>query len=105
MSVTLRSDNNYKDTAGTNSTLIKINTSNTFYRDRRKLRAFVAQYDLYIRLNSQRLASLEAKVMFATIYLRDGAFDWFKSCLIDYLENPVEDRKTETKNLFSSYKY
>jgi hypothetical protein len=43
--------------------------------------------------------------MFAIIYLRDGVFDWFKSYLINYLENSVEDRKIETKNLFFSYKY
>jgi hypothetical protein len=75
MSVTSRSDNNCGGTAGTDSTLIKINTPDTFYGDQRKLRAFVAQCDLYIRLNPQHLASLEAKIMFATTYLRDGAFD------------------------------
>jgi Retrotransposon gag protein/Zinc knuckle len=105
MSVTSRSDNNRGGTAGTDSTSIKVNTPDTFHGDRRKLRAFVAQCDLYIRLNPQRLASSEAKVMFATTYLRDGAFDWFEPYLTDHLENPVEDRKTETKNLFSSYKH
>jgi Retrotransposon gag protein len=43
--------------------------------------------------------------MFATTYFRDGAFDWFEPYLTDHLENSAEDRKTETKNLFSSYKH
>jgi hypothetical protein len=51
MSVTLRSDNNREGTVDTDSTLIKVNIPNIFYRDRRKLRAFIAQCNLYIQLN------------------------------------------------------
>jgi hypothetical protein len=43
--------------------------------------------------------------MFTATYLRDGAFDWFEPYLTDYIDNAIEDKKNETKAIFSSYKH
>jgi hypothetical protein len=60
---------------------------------------------MYICFNVSKLGSAKIKVMFAITYLRNGAFNWFKSYLTDYIDNAIEDKKNETKAIFFSYKY
>jgi hypothetical protein len=42
-------------------------------------------------------------VIFCATYLRGSAYDWFKSTLIDYLENNPGDRKEYIIATFNSY--
>jgi hypothetical protein len=75
MSVTSQSGGASGATADGVHAALKVNTPDTFTGDQRKLRAFLAQCDMYIRFNASRLGTPEAKVMFAAIYLRNRAFD------------------------------
>lgn len=82
---------------------LKVSSPDTFSGDRKKLRAFLAQLELYIRFNSAELNQESKKTLFAATYLRDAAFDWFEPYLTDFLENEPPDRKDETDTLFANY--
>jgi hypothetical protein len=88
--------------AGTDHASLNINAPDTYHGDRKKPRAFLAQVDMYIRFNTQKLGTAESKVMFAATYLRDAAFDWFEPYLKDQLENHLDKRKADTKIIFAS---
>jgi Domain of unknown function (DUF4939) len=105
MSITSRSDNPQGGITGTDHASLKVNTPNTYHGDRHKLQTFLAQCNMYIHFNVSKLGSAEVKVMFATTYLRNGAFNWFKPYLTDYIDNAIEDKKNEIKAIFSSYKH
>ncbi len=76
-----------------------------FHKDRKKLRVFLTQVNIYIQFNTQKLRIIEVRIIFVVTYLRDRVFDWFKSYLIDYLEKLIKDKKEEIKKIFASYSY
>jgi len=82
----------------------RIAQPDTFHGDRKKLRAYLAQVKLYIRLNPGKLDQQADRVMFASTYLRDGAFRWFEPYLNDYLDES-KPNMAETDRMFATFTY
>jgi hypothetical protein len=40
------------------------------------------------------------KMVFTLTYLKSSAYDWFKSTLINFLENALDDQKKDTIIMF-----
>ena len=64
-----------KDIVNIDYISLKINISNIFYKDRKKLRTFLIQVNIYIQFNTQKLRITEVKIIFAVTYLRNKAFN------------------------------
>ena len=60
---------------------------------------------LYTDLNRDYLESDKSKVTYITTYFTGKAIDWFNSYLIDYRNNNMDNRNTETILIFSNYNY
>ena len=85
-------------------TSLKIILLDTFNSNRSKLKAHLAQIDLYIGFNLEKFKSKVNKVMWAVSFLRGSAFDWIEFFLNDYVNNPSNNnRKLETLAIFESY--
>ncbi|KAJ5239577.1 hypothetical protein N7468_004196 [Penicillium chermesinum] len=72
-----------------------------FEGHRGKLRAFLTQMDMQLRLVN--FQSEVDKVMYASTYLRGQAFEWFEPYIRDYTDKPSKDRDEATKEVFASY--
>ena len=82
----------------------KMTLPDTFNGNRSKLKAHLAQIDLYIGFNLEKFKSEVDKVMWAVSFLRGSAFDWIEFFLNDYVDNPSDDnRELETLAIFRSY--
>jgi Retrotransposon gag protein/Zinc knuckle len=72
-----------------------------------QLEPFIAQLRLYFGFNTERLTTDQDKVVFATSYFRDKAYDWVAARLKDYLRNPGdaghELREDETNEIFENF--
>jgi hypothetical protein len=44
----------------------------------------------------------ENKVMFTSTYFRSSAYDWFKSTLIDFLKNALDNWKKDIIMMFAN---
>ena len=76
----------------------------TFSGNRSKLKAHLAQIDLYIGFNHKKFSTETDKVMWAVSFLRGPAFDWIEFFLNDYITNQSnDDREAETVAIFASY--
>jgi hypothetical protein len=85
-------------------TSLKMTLLDTFNGNRSKLKAHLAQIDLYIGFNLEKFKSEVDKVMWAVSFLRGSAFDWIEFFLNDYVDNPSDDdREPETLAIFGSY--
>lgn len=70
---------------------------------RSKLRLFITQCEIYIRMNHMAFTTEDQKVLWAGSYLAGTAYGWFSPLLKDYLENDSSDREVETDTLFSNH--
>jgi hypothetical protein len=66
---------------------LKVKEPDTYHRDRRKLRAFLTQVKLNIKLKPKKFTTQAKTVMYALTFLRNGAFNWFEPKLTNYLHN------------------
>lgn len=82
---------------------VKVRPPEPFDGTRSKLRPFITQLDLYIRMNRSKLALESDKVLFAATYLTGPAFDWFEPILRDFQENSEEAQNDSTVETFTSY--
>ncbi|KAG9241310.1 hypothetical protein BJ878DRAFT_428409, partial [Calycina marina] len=57
-----------------------------------KLRKFITQCEIYIRMNPLSFGSEEQKVVWAVSYLQRAAYDWITTKLKDYLDNKYSGR-------------
>ena len=80
---------------------VKMLTSNLYYEDRDKLKAFLMQAEMYVRAYS-KLATLKDKILFVASYLREDVFKWFKLIMKDFLKNKKEERKFATVKIFTN---
>ncbi len=82
--------------------LIKISTSNLYYKDRNKLDAFLIQVNVYVRAH-KKLSSFHDKILFAFLYFKKDVFKWFKSLIKNYLKNKSEDQEDEINRVFENF--
>ena len=82
---------------------LKINTPEPFDGSRGKLRAFFSPVELFFGFNVDRFLTDEHKVLFASIYLRGPAFEWFNSFLTDFLNNEPDERDDDTVKVTQNY--
>lgn len=75
---------------------LKVPTPDTFSGERTKLKAFLAQTELFIGFNSTRFVNETEKVLWAATLLRGPAFNWIEAFLADYLENRTSEGKCST---------
>ena len=83
--------------------LLKINTPELFDGSRGKLQAFFSQIELFFGFNVDRFSTNKHKVLFASIYLRGLAFEWFNSFLTDSLNNKPDERDDDTGEVTQNY--
>jgi len=81
----------------------KVALPDTFSGERSKLKAFLVQLELYMRFNQATLRNEADKILFASTYLRGGAFEWFEPFVTDYVENDEDDREADTVAIFDSW--
>ena len=82
---------------------LTINTSEPFDGSRGKLRAFFSQVELFFGFNAERFSTDKHKVLFASIYLRSPAFEWFNSFLTDFLNNKPDERDDNIVEVTQNY--
>lgn len=98
-------------TPETNNTIVyqprplKVKEPDVFKGDRSKLRVFLTQAELYIGFNVDKFSGDQEKVLWASTYFRDGAFDWFDTYVRDFIDhkNDPENREASTDNMFASW--
>lgn len=61
--------------------LLKVQTPDLYHGDRKKLREFLTQLDIYFTLRPQEFSSDIQKIYFAASYLRGAAFNFFEPYL------------------------
>ena len=77
---------------------------NTFNSSRSKLKAYLAQIDLYISFNLKKFKSKVNKVMQVVSFLKGLAFNQIKFFLNNYVNNPSNNnRELEMLAIFRSY--
>src|SRR5277367_1186493 len=69
----------------------KLALPDTFNGSRAKLKAHLAQVDLYIGFNLEKFRAETDKVMWAISFLRGAAFDWIEFFLNDFTEHLTDD--------------
>ena len=75
-----------------------------FTGNRAKLGRFLLQLKTVFRLRPQNYPDPKAKVLFASMQLKEGAYEWFEPILKDYLDHASEaEREQDTVNIFSSW--
>ena len=84
---------------------LKVKEPDVFKGERSKLRVFLTQAELYIGFNVDKFSGEQEKVLWASTYFRDGAFDWFDTYVRDFLnhKNDPENREASTDNMFASW--
>ena len=75
-----------------------------FKGERKKLRAFVTQMDLYLGANPTQFEKEEDKVLMAAGFMQDTAFDWVERFVHAYHHEDVEDWNSDITKAFRSYK-
>jgi hypothetical protein len=81
----------------------KMTLPDTFNGSRSRLKAHLAQVDLYIGFNLDKFKTEVDKVMWAISFLRGAAFDWIEVFLNDFMDNKEDSREPETDAIFGSY--
>ena len=82
---------------------VKTRPPEPFDGTRSKLQSFLTQLELYMRVNRERLANEDDKVLFTTTYLTGPAFDWFEPIVCDFQENTPTRRNDVTQEIFGSF--
>ena len=82
---------------------LKINTPEPFDGSRGKLQAFFSQVKLFFGFNVDRFPTDKHKVLFASIYLRGSAFEWFNSFLTNFLNNEPDKKDDGTIEVTQNY--
>ena len=84
-------------------TTVKVNTPDEFYGERRKLKSFILQCDLYLRFNEHLYPEEEDQILFLITYLRGDAQNWIQPFVEDYLRNTPATREQITTEMFQTY--
>lgn len=83
---------------------LRVKVPDTFDGNNRKqLKTFLLQMEVYIRFNRTVFLDEETKVLFVSGYLRGRAQEWFEGRLADRLENKPGDQDEATTRVFGSY--
>jgi hypothetical protein len=82
---------------------VKLPKPEFFDGARSKLRGFLTQIEMQLRMNPQ-IANEEDKVVFVSTYLRGQAFEWFELFIREYQEKADKDQWSDTtQEIFASY--
>src|SRR5690349_4080336 len=81
----------------------KVHDPKPFDGTRSKLRPFISQCEIYIRMNPLSFGQEEQKVLWACSYLEGTAYDWITTKLKDYLDNDHDDREDDTNTIFDDH--
>ena len=68
-----------------------------------RLATDLGQLELYMRFNQTTLRNDADRILFASTYLRGGAFEWLEPFLTDYVENPEDEREADAIAIFNSW--
>lgn len=84
---------------------IKVNTPDLYYSDRRKLKAYFVQVEMYCLMHLKKFPDMKTRIIFAATYLRGVAQNWYLPYFKDYVENigAAEQMKQKIRDLFASY--
>ena len=84
---------------------VKIHQPDLFDGDRKKLKSFLTQLDLYFGFNARQFSTPPDMILYASSYLRGQAFDWFETFVRNFLDNrnTPGDMNDETREIFESY--
>ena len=82
---------------------VKLPKPEFFDGSRSKLRGFLTQMEMQLRMNRQ-IVNEDDKVVFVSTYLRGQAFEWFEPFIREYQEKEDKDKwSNTTKEIFTSY--
>jgi transposase InsO family protein len=82
---------------------VKLPQPEFFDGTRSKLRGFLTQMEMQLRMNSQ-IVNEDDKVVFVSTYLRGQAFEWFEPFIREYQEKEDKDDWSDTtKEIFRTY--
>ena len=84
---------------------IKVKELELFSNKPEQLQPFIMQLRLYFRFNQDPFHKNCDKVLFATLYMREGAYEWVTGRLENYLKYPQcrDQRDDETNEIFDSF--
>jgi hypothetical protein len=81
---------------------LKVNKLTPFTGERRKLRSFLAQMNLYFSANSSSIAVEADKVLAAATFLEGEALAWFEPYLRAWFEETEDERDDEITETFTA---
>lgn len=84
-------------------TRLKVNKPTPFTGERKKLRSFLAQMNLYFSANSSNIAVEADKVLAAATFLEGEALAWFEPYLRAWFEETEDERDDEITETFQAY--
>ena len=82
----------------------KIRVLDAFHGDRRDLKRFLLQCNIYFKLKDNDFDNEEHKVLFLVSLLKGLAAEWIEPYARDFLDNTRTQRKTATSIMFEKYK-
>ncbi|KFY90765.1 hypothetical protein V500_04970 [Pseudogymnoascus sp. VKM F-4518 (FW-2643)] len=88
---------------------LKIAFPDTFNGDRKKLKSFLIQVELWMAFNAKHFTQEVEQVLWAVALLRGPASDWISNYLADYMAHRAADgrvtttAKDSTKSIFVSW--
>lgn len=84
---------------------LKIHQPDLFDGDRKKLKSWLVQFELFFGFNEAQFPTDQSKILYATSYLRKGAFDWMEGYATDFLRNKDDPHEMAqgTREIFASY--
>lgn len=86
-----------------NGSRLKVNKPTPFNGERRKLRTFLAQMNLYLSANAHTISGETDKVLASATFLEGEAMEWFEPYLRSWFEDIESDRDTDVNEVFASY--
>src|SRR5436309_12824419 len=76
---------------------VKVHLPDLFDGSRQQLSAFFSQLALYFEFHTNQFSpnQPEKKILFATMLMRESAYEWFEGYLDDYLKSPNDPTQHE----------
>ena len=96
--------------AASDSATVKVAFPDTFNGDRKKLKSFLIQTELWLLINQRHFANDTEKVVWAVTLLRGLASDWVANYLADYFTHRTStgqvttEASATTKEIFLTWK-
>ena len=81
----------------------EVKKSDVFNENKSKLRVFLTQTELYIDFNVNKFNENQKKILWASTYFKNKAFDWIDIYVRNFIDhkNDLENRETNIDTMFA----